>query len=45
LDHRVTTVDPACWYCAPALLLPGGYKRRDMHSENGILRVKLYRYE
>jgi beta-galactosidase GanA len=45
LDHRVTTVDPACWYCAPALLMPGGYKRRDMHSENGILRVKLYRYE
>jgi hypothetical protein len=45
LDHRVTTVDPSCWYCGPALLLPGGYKRRDMHSENGILRVKLYRYQ
>jgi len=45
LDHRVTTVDKDCWYCAPALLLPGGYKRRDTHDENGILRVKLYRYE
>ena len=45
LDHRVTTVDKDCWYCAPALTLPGGYKRRDTHDENGILRVKLYRYE
>ena len=45
LDHRVTSVDKDCWYCAPALTLPGGYKRRDTHDENGILRVKLYRYE
>jgi hypothetical protein len=45
LDHRVTTVDKDCWYCAPAVLPQGGYKRRDTHDENGILRVKLYRYE
>ncbi len=45
LDHRVTTLDKDCSYCAPALLVPGAYKRRDTHSEHGILRVKLYRYE
>jgi hypothetical protein len=45
LDHRVTTVDKDCWYCAPAVLPQGGYKHRDAHDENGILRVKLYRYE
>jgi hypothetical protein len=45
LDHRVTTVDKDCSWCTAALLLPGAYKRRDTHSEHGILRVKLYRYE
>jgi hypothetical protein len=45
LDHRVTTLDDKCSWCAAALLLPGAYKRRDTHSEHGILRVKLYRYQ
>jgi beta-galactosidase GanA len=45
LDHRITALDKNCTWCASALLLPGAYKRRDTHSEHGILRVKLYRYE
>jgi hypothetical protein len=27
------------------LLLPGAFHRIDAHSEHGILRVKLYRYQ
>jgi hypothetical protein len=45
VDHRVTTAEDGCSWCTSALLLPGGYMRRDTHSEHGILRVKLYRYE
>jgi hypothetical protein len=38
VDHKTSFSD------AP-LLLPGAFHRIDAHSEHGVLRVKLYRYE
>jgi len=47
-DRQIQAISAYIWqtsFSDAPLLLPAAFHRVDAHSEHGILRVKLYRYQ